>query len=92
MSFDKFWKILADLEVLRGVVSERDQLEFTIRNMSEKFCVERILLLSFFSLRSSLVNLGSSSTKFASRMLATAFPLSSAGLLGWETELWALFA
>jgi len=34
----------------------------------------------------------SNTAKFASGMLATAFPLSSVGLLGWETELWDLFA
>jgi len=50
LSFDMFWKILVDFEVLRGVVSEGDQLEFTVRNRSEKFHVERILLLPFLFL------------------------------------------
>ena len=45
MCFDKFRKILVDLEVLQGVVFERNQLEFSIRNRSKKFYVEQILLL-----------------------------------------------
>jgi len=45
MCFEKLWKILADLEVLRGVVSEGDQLELIVRNGSKKFRAEWILLL-----------------------------------------------
>ena len=54
----KYWnmdrKILVDLEVFRGVVPERDQLEFTVRNRCKKFRVERILLLPFLFLKAFL--------------------------------------
>jgi len=84
---DQFRKILSDLEVLRGVVSRGDQLEFSIGNRPKKFRVERILLFLLMFLK---VFLGESRVKFASRELAVAFPLSSADLLDWETEFWVL--
>jgi len=92
LSFDKFWKILADLEVLRGVVSEGDHLEFTVRNRSEKFRVERILLLPFLFLEVFLGEPGFKFDQVYIRDARSSFPLSSEDLLGWETELWDLFA
>jgi len=56
------------------------------------FALSRSFFSLFCYLKSSLVNLGSSSTKFASKVLAAAFPLSSASLLDRETKLWVLLA
>jgi len=56
------------------------------------FALSRSFFSLFCSLRSSLVNLRSSSTKFVSRVLAASFPLSSAGLMDWGTEFWAWLA